>query len=305
MPENFYAPLGTVDAVAAELPPRLPGFGEVSWLESTGSTNAELLARVRAGGGAPMPWLLGTHEQTSGRGRAGRSFQSGVGSTLTFSCAFEVFAPAAQLPSLSPLCGLAVCEALRSLVGPVVAPGLGMKWPNDIQWGDAKLAGILVESVRCPGPGPQRYGVVIGMGVNLHGADALSKRLGRSIADWQYVVGAFASDGASGEQAAAVSAADIVAACALAWRDALAQFEREGFGSFLPRFKRVDVLGGRVVDVLELGVVLASGQASGCDGTGRLLLEQADGQVIPISVGDISIRPQAGTPHAATRQPAP
>jgi BirA family biotin operon repressor/biotin-[acetyl-CoA-carboxylase] ligase len=305
MPENFYASLGSANSVAAELAPRLPDFGDVSWLESAGSTNAELLARVRQEGGAAMPWLLGTRQQTSGRGRAGRSFQSGDGSTLTFSCAFVVHAPAAQLPSLSPLCGLAACEALRALVGPAVAPGLGMKWPNDIQWGDAKLAGILVESVRCPGPGPQRYGVVIGMGLNLHGAQALSKRLGRNIADWQYVAGAFASDGASGERAAAVSAVDILAAAALGWQQALAQFEREGYGSFLARFKRVDVLAGRMVDVLDQGVVLASGRADGCDSTGRLLLEQADGQMIPVSVGDISIRAQAGMPNPAPGQPAP
>ena len=38
-----------------------------------------------------------------------------------FSCAFDVHLPAAQLPALSPLAGVAACEAL----GPSRAPARG------------------------------------------------------------------------------------------------------------------------------------------------------------------------------------
>ena len=49
--------------------------------------------------------------------------------------------------------------------------------------GDAKLAGVLVETTRNPGGADAGYTVVIGMGVNLIDADALSLALGRDVAD--------------------------------------------------------------------------------------------------------------------------
>src|SRR5690606_3702966 len=145
------------------------------------------------------PWLLGTHAQDAGRGRAGRPWQSRAGATLMFSCAFPVRLPSVHLPALSPLAGLAAGEALRRLAGD--AAGLRVKWPNDLQWHEAKLAGILVELARNTASSGT-YTVVIGMGLNLHDADRLSRALDRPIADWRSVMHE------TGAQA--VSVADIV-----------------------------------------------------------------------------------------------
>src|SRR5690606_25701844 len=80
------------DAMAAALREALPQFRQVDWVEHTGSTNADLLERARRPGGPPdRPWLLGTHLQSRGRGRAGRTWQNRVGANLMFSCAFDVF----------------------------------------------------------------------------------------------------------------------------------------------------------------------------------------------------------------------
>ncbi|SUV85982.1 biotin protein ligase [Bordetella pertussis] len=38
-------------ALARAIAARLPAFRDISWVGSTGSTNADLLARARAGGG--------------------------------------------------------------------------------------------------------------------------------------------------------------------------------------------------------------------------------------------------------------
>ena len=68
-------------------------------------------------------------------------------------------------PALALVAGLALIEAVEA-----VAPAtpLSLKWPNDLMLGDAKLAGILLE----------RSGdrVVIGFGVNLTAAPAISGR---------------------------------------------------------------------------------------------------------------------------------
>ncbi|MBB1598171.1 biotin--[acetyl-CoA-carboxylase] ligase [Achromobacter sp. UMC46] len=270
------------ETLARELGSRLPAFQDIAWTGSTGSTNADLLARARTGTGAGKPWLLGTHLQETGRGRAGRPWQNRSGSTLMFSCAFDVHLPAAQLPALSPLAGVAACEALRAVAGPE-APGLCMKWPNDVQWHDAKLAGVLVETTRNPGGREAGYTVVIGMGVNLTDAADLSRALGREVADWTQVQ--------AGSHCLA-TAADLVCASATAWHEAVQTLERDGFAAFRQRFDQVDALAGRTVNVLEKGDILLSGAASGVDEQGRLLVRTPEGAT-PISVGEISIRRQA------------
>lgn len=281
------APVCPIDLPAPEtlarmLADRLPAFQDIAWTRSTGSTNADLLARARSGTGAGKPWLLGTHLQETGRGRAGRPWQNRSGSTLMFSCAFDVHLPATQLAALSPLAGVAACEALRTVAGP--APrGLCMKWPNDVQWHDAKLAGILVETTRNPGGRDAGYTVVIGMGVNLIDAAELSLALGREVADWTQVQAGAAH---------AAAAADLVCASATAWHEAVRTLEREGFGVFRQRFDQVDALAGRKVNVLDKGAILLSGTACGVDDQGRLLVQTPEGAT-PISVGEISIRRQA------------
>lgn len=275
------------EALARTLGARLPMFQDVAWTASTGSTNADLLARARSGQGAAKPWLLGTHLQQTGRGRAGRPWQNRSGSTLMFSCAFDVHLPATQLPALSPLAGVAACEALRAVAGPA-APGLCMKWPNDVQWHDAKLAGVLVETTRNPGGREAGYTVVIGMGVNLTDAAELSRALGREVSDWTQVQ---AQAGQGAEMAQMATAADLVCASATAWHEAVMTLERAGFGAFGQRFDRVDALARRKVNVLDKGAILLSGTACGVDEQGRLLVQTPQGAT-PISVGEISIRRQ-------------
>lgn len=270
------------ETLARELGSRLPAFQDIAWTRSTGSTNADLLARARSGATAGKPWLLGTHLQETGRGRAGRPWQNREGSTLMFSCAFDVHLPAVQLPALSPLAGVAACEALRAVAGPQAA-GLCMKWPNDVQWHDAKLAGVLVETTRNPGGREAGYTVVIGMGVNLTDAAELSRSLGRDVADWQQV---------QAQSDRQTTAADLICASATAWHDAVQTLEREGFAAFQHRFDQVDALAGRLVNVLEKGDILLSGPACGVDEHGRLLVQTPEGTT-PISVGEISIRRQA------------
>ncbi|MFQ6691306.1 biotin--[acetyl-CoA-carboxylase] ligase, partial [Bordetella pertussis] len=77
-----------------------------------------------------------------------------------------------------------------------------------------------------------------------------------------------------------------------AWQDAAHTLQQEGFGAFGARFARVDALAGRPVNVIDRGEILYTGAASGVDDHGRLLVQAADG-MRPVSVGEISIRPQA------------
>ncbi len=273
-------------AMAGALREALPQFRQVDWVEQTGSTNADLLALARRAGGPPdRPWLLGTHLQSQGRGRAGRTWQNRIGANLMFSCAFDVFLPARQLPTLAPLIGMATCQALRTRLEPRHRPRLTMKWPNDLLWDQAKLAGILIESTRSgTARAADHHLIIIGMGLNLEDARALSQSLDRRIADWAEV----ATDDPA---AARATAADLAACAARAWYDALNHATARGFADLPARYAEVDGLAGRMLDVLDDGHLRHTGAACGIDADGRLLLRNADG-VQAVSVGEISVRLQ-------------
>ncbi|MBU4610722.1 biotin--[acetyl-CoA-carboxylase] ligase [Achromobacter sp. GG226] len=275
MPVPAPSDLPLPDVLAHRLRQLLPDWAHVAWLPVSGSTNTDLLAQARAG--EPMPRLLGTHAQTAGRGRANRNFRTDPGDALMFSCAFETALPMAALPTLSVRLGLAACEALDSLL----APGhrLYLKWPNDLQWGEAKLAGILMESAGSATPGRTR--LVIGLGMNLRGADALSDALGRAVADWRMADCAHPPD---------LVCATIAGRWALALREAESNWQ-PGYGlSDLPAaFARHDALAGRAVNVLDNGVVQRQGVACGVAPDGQLRLRGEHGE-FHVNVGDISVR---------------
>lgn len=277
----FSSDLSAPDDIARQLIDCLPAFQEVSWIDVTGSTNSDLLERVRKDRRREKPWLLGTHHQKQGRGRAGRPWQDRPGATLMFSCAFDIHLPAVELPTLSLVAGLIACEALRQSAGPQ-ATGLCIKWPNDVQWHDSKLAGVLVETLRNPGT-PSGYSVIIGIGINLCDAAHLSQTFDRPISDWtQVCAGAPRS----------ASTIDLVCAVATAWHDAICQLEIRGFSAFCARFEKLDALIGRPVNVVDQGAVLFSGTARGVDSQGRLLLQTHSG-LTPVCVGKISVHLQA------------
>ena len=272
--------------------PLLPDFASVQWLDSTGSTNLDLMQRLRQpdpASGLPrrpaLPWLLGSDLQTAGRGRAGRPWQNTQGATLMFSCAFQVEIPMAQLAGLSPALGVAACEALRTLIDhdqdqdtpdSATRPDsqrLTLKWPNDLQWDTGKLAGILVETHQPTGT--RAPYLVAGIGLNMRDAGHLSHALDRPVSDWSQIT--------------QPAPARIVAAIAHAWAKALKEYAACGYAGFIERFAQVDVLAGVQVNVTDQGRILQTGTAQGTDAMGRLLVATASG-ITPIMVGDVSIR---------------
>jgi len=271
--------LPTSETLAQQLRAALTDFACVQWRAQTASTNAQLLAQGRQAS-TPRPWLLGAHTQQQGRGRAGRTWHNRAGAALMFSCAFDVSLCARLLPALSPLAGVAACEALREWISPQMQHHLRLKWPNDVLWRGAKLAGILVETTGAGGGL-----VVMGLGLNLLDAPVLSQSLQRPIADWRGVV-------QEDDHAGYVSAAQMVAGIARAWKN-LAQPQTLDLKNLPPRFAAVDALYGQTVDVLDQGRVIQSGVACGVDDSGRLLLRHASNQLSPVTVGEVSVRARA------------
>ena len=134
--------------------------------DTVGSTNADALARARSGERGQV-WIV-AREQSAGRGRRGRAWQSPPGNLyasllLTGACVPE------RAPQLSFVAALALHDALAE-AAPLLASTLKLKWPNDVLLADAKVAGILVEGEMLT---DGCFAAAVGIGVNCvwHPAD--------------------------------------------------------------------------------------------------------------------------------------
>jgi BirA family biotin operon repressor/biotin-[acetyl-CoA-carboxylase] ligase len=143
-------------------------FGEID------STNEEARRRAAAVDFGPC-WLV-ADRQSAGRGRLGREWTSPSGNLFaTALLAFD--RPLAEGALACFSAGLAVIEA-AAMAG-VDASSLTLKWPNDVQAGDAKLAGVLIET----GVSSGRQWMAAGFGVNIATAPARADRATARLAD--------------------------------------------------------------------------------------------------------------------------
>lgn len=137
----------------------------IEYLAETGSTNADLLERVRQGERVSEGNWLVAERQLAGKGRQGRTWFDGAGNFMG-STVVEVRASDPPPASLALVAGLAVYETVVAMVS---EPGaLALKWPNDLLLRGAKLAGILLER--------EGDAIVVGIGVNLGKAPDLPDR---------------------------------------------------------------------------------------------------------------------------------
>ena len=143
----------------------------IAFVSQTGSTNADLLVALRAGERVREGEWLVTDRQSAGRGRQGREWFDGAGNFMG-STLVRLLPSDPPPASFALSAGLAVYEAVVPLL-PDPAP-LQLKWPNDLVYAGAKLAGILLER--------EGDALVVGMGVNLAAAPEIESRTTVSMA---------------------------------------------------------------------------------------------------------------------------
>lgn len=268
------------EALWQAVEPRLPGFS-VEVLPSIDSTNTELMRRARAG--LCDPTLLVAEQQTAGRGRLGRVWQSDVGASLMMSLGLPL-APA-DWSGLSLAVGVSVAESLQPVLpADGAAPRIGLKWPNDL-WitGDRKLGGILVETASFVAPqgapaerAPATRYVVVGIGINV---------LPRS-GEGMSMPPASLQEVEPGLDAPAALLRIVPPLVAM-----LQSFEGYGFSPMQARFAQRDILQGRAV-------TLSDGQAGTAHGVGEdgaLLVQTASGMQA-VTSSEISVRPGPALP---------
>ncbi len=239
----------------------------VEVLDTCESTSTRLLDLAEAG--VPSGTVVVCERQTAGRGRRGRNWLSAPGASLTFSL-LRRFPPSPRsLAGLSLASGVAVARALEGMG----AAGVGLKWPNDILVGDAKLGGILVETLNDGGA----QLAVIGIGLNVRLPRALAAAIPTDAADLQSVMQTAPSR-------------NLLLANLLRELDAmLSTFARTGFPAFIDAWLSRHAYSGCHVRILAEGAAPLEGRCRDIDVDGALLLDTGAGLRRVVS-GEVSLR---------------
>jgi BirA family biotin operon repressor/biotin-[acetyl-CoA-carboxylase] ligase len=128
----------------------------------TDSTNTQ--ARALAADYPGERLMVTAAEQTAGRGRLGRAWQSPRGGAW-MSLVWPLSHQSKDNAEVAVVAAEAVLRALRQ-VAPERAGDFRIKWPNDILIDDRKAAGILCEQCAISSD-PRQTVLIIGVGVNV------------------------------------------------------------------------------------------------------------------------------------------
>jgi BirA family biotin operon repressor/biotin-[acetyl-CoA-carboxylase] ligase len=198
-------------------------------------------------------------EQTAGRGRLGRPWQTPAGTALL--CSILLRRPPGRNPAeLSVVSALATAETIEH----VTSVDACIKWPNDVLLGGRKVAGILLEGR----PGT----IVLGIGLNINQTEAqLPDRP-------QFPAGSlFTSDGNRRERAPIL--AELLVRLELLYE----RWAEEGLAALLPEVAGRDALHGTEIEIGAL-----RGRAAGIAEGGELVLETAEGRCL-VSTGEVTL----------------
>ncbi len=244
------------------------------WFDSIDSTNTA--AKDLARQGAPHGTVLIADHQTGGRGRRGRSFHSPAGSGIYMSVILRPNCLPSQLMHLTCAAAVAMCDAVDAAAG--IRPGI--KWTNDLVFGNRKLAGILTELGLTP-QGTVDH-AIIGIGINccqqesdfpedIRGiAGSLSSVTGREIAREK------------------VAAAMINALCRMD------QQLLTGRQALVDRYRRDCITLGKEISVVRADGNIRHGTALDIDEEGALIVRFSDELTETVNSGEVSIRGMYG-----------
>jgi BirA family transcriptional regulator, biotin operon repressor / biotin---[acetyl-CoA-carboxylase] ligase len=266
--------------VRAALPPFFAPVEVADALPSTMARAAEL-----AEAGAEEGATVVADAQRAGRGRLGRTWLAAPGTSLLVTVVLRPRLAPARAWLVTAAAGVALTDATRDLLagGPEArngrshrpAPGgmVGLKWPNDLEVGGRKAAGMLAEARSDRG---RLEWVLLGLGVNVSQglddfpADLAGRATSLSLAvggpvDRVALLAGWAERFASGYRALAAGAAGPTLA---AYSARLATLGQE---------VRAELLGGEQV----------TGVAVGLGANGGLLIRTPTGGEVEVASGDV------------------
>ena len=217
---------------------------------------------------APHGTLVVADEQTQGRGRMDRTWQSrrGDAALMTLLLRPESLAPL-EGAGIMMVTALAMCDTCRSF-----GANTSIKWPNDIVCDGKKICGMLMELA---GDIDVLHCVLVGVGLNIAGypsaenlkhASCLNEMAGK-----------------------ALNRAEVIARFLDEFEAHYDLWAREGVEAILPDYSARCVTLGSRVQVIGLRETF-EGEALQVMGDGALVVRRADGEEAVVRAGDVSVR---------------
>lgn len=263
----------------------------VKFFEAIGSTNIQ--AKLEAEEGAEQGLLLVADQQTAGRGRRGRKWESPAGCNVYFTLLLKPQYSPDKASMVTLVMALAVAEGIRASYGDAdlsqeqctsnpcsrvsteeknVQPAI--KWPNDIVMNGKKVCGMLTEM------NVERdyiHYVVVGVGINV-GKQEFAPEIAATATSLEEQYGK------------KVSRALLVANIMKAFEKYYEKFCACGdLSGLMEEYNQQLVNAEREVRVLDPKGEY-EGLSKGINAAGELLVETKNGEIIPVYAGEVSVR---------------
>ena len=241
---------------------------EIRVLDEADSTN--LRVKAAAGEGASAGLVILAEQQTDGRGRRGRAWQSPAGENIYMTVLLRPDFEPEKAPMLTLL---AACAAARA----VYQPGEKrpqIKWPNDLVMNGKKICGILTEMGM---KGVSTEYVIVGIGINCNQTE-FPEEIQKKATSLKC------------EYGHEVCREEIVARFLQEFESLYEEFARRKSLEFIQdEYETLLVNEGKRVCVLEPGKEW-TGVAAGITETGELIVKKDSGEICEISSGEVSVR---------------
>lgn len=243
-------------------------------LETIDSTNTE--AKRRALLGVPEGLVVLSEEQSGGRGRLGRSFQSPKGTGLYLSVLLRPNIASEKVVNVTAWVAVAVCDGVEAACG--VRPQI--KWPNDLVLGGKKLGGILTE-MGLEGNHETLQYIVTGIGLNVN----------HQMADFQEDIRDIATSLAV-QLGHSVRRVDLALSIIKAL-DEMYQAFPQGKKRYLEQYRADCLTSGKHVRLIT-GSTVQEAYVTGIDDDFHLMVEYPDGTTGVVAAGEVSVRGMYG-----------
>lgn len=243
-------------------------------LETVDSTNTE--AKRRALDGAPHGLVILSEEQTGGRGRLGRAFQSPHGKGLYLTALLRPPLQPQEVVDFTAWVAVAVCDGIEACCG--LRPNI--KWTNDLVLDGKKLCGILTE-MGLEGETRSLQYLIAGIGINC----------GHTPADFEEAVRPVATSLIQ-SLGHPVRRSEL-AACVIRALDEMYRHFPQKKQTYLARYRADCITTGKRVQVIT-PAAWREAQALEIDDEFRLVVEYDDGTRQALAAGEVSVRGMYG-----------
>ena len=238
---------------------RIPDGTGLYVFELIDSTSTE--ARRRAVDGITAPAVFIAEEQSSGRGRTGKSFYSPKGTGIYLSVLVEPSDGGLDTVFITSAAAVAVRRAILAVTG----ISTDIKWVNDLYFDGKKICGILTESVRID----DKTYIIVGVGINLS-----TELFPDGLSDIASSLGV--SEGRN-------------ALCARCVSELLGVISSPNHRQIAEEYRNNSCVIGREITYTENGVAY-TGVAIDINEYGHLTVEDSSGDRRVLSSGEISLR---------------